>query len=110
MITILVDECIDGYAEDLSRLASHPLWTDFRDILGLKILRYRDIGLSTGTSDIAIWQYCQDQRFILITDNRNHEGPDSLEEAILNDASHDTLPVLTIGNRERFANDAAYAW
>jgi len=45
---------------------------------------------------------------LLITDNRNKDGPDSLEQTLLDDMTSVSLPVLTVSNAERLRKDRAY--
>jgi hypothetical protein len=109
VLTILVDECIDGYADDLVRLANDPFWQEFRDTLGLQFVRFRHIGLPNGSEDRVVWQVCRTLRYLLITNNRNCDGPDSLGVLIQTEAGDDAPLVFTIGNMERFDSDPSYA-
>ena len=45
---------------------------------------------------------------LLLTDNRNNDGPDSLEQTILDDVTSTSLPVLTVSNAERLRKDQGY--
>jgi len=45
---------------------------------------------------------------ILLTANRNMKGEDSLEQALREDNTPDSLPVITIGNLDRFSKEASY--
>jgi len=106
--TILVDECIDGYADDLIRLANDPFWQDFRNALGLQFVRFRHVGLPTGSTDRNVWQFCRARQFILITNNRNCDGPESLGVLIRTETDLDSPPVFTIGNMDRFDSEPSY--
>jgi hypothetical protein len=77
--------------------------------LGLATLAFRDLGLPTDSSDWVVWQRCQQEQLVLVTGNRNHEGPESLESAIrpLNAPHH--LPVLTLANMDRILHERSYA-
>ena len=46
---------------------------------------------------------------MLLTENRNAEGPESLEETIRTLNTPNSLPVLTMTNPRRFARDKSYA-
>ena len=46
---------------------------------------------------------------MLFTDNRNHDGPDSLEATLSDSWRMGHLPVVTISNRGRFEHDRKYA-
>jgi hypothetical protein len=41
---------------------------------------------------------------LLLTDNRNKEGEDSLEQTLREEVTADSLPVITIGKRSRLEN------
>jgi hypothetical protein len=46
---------------------------------------------------------------VLLTSNRNADGPDSLEATIRAENQPDSLPVITISNHERVLQDRQYA-
>jgi hypothetical protein len=50
----------------------------------------------------AIWQFAQTNQMILITANRNMKGGDSLEQTMREENTATSLPILTIGNPDRF--------
>ena len=45
-----------------------------------------------------MWQCCQDNQLLLLTDNRNDDGPNSLEATICRRNAPHCVPVFTIGN------------
>jgi hypothetical protein len=47
--------------------------------LDVPILTFADLGLSSDVDDIALWRTCQRERVVLITNNRNAFGDESLE-------------------------------
>jgi uncharacterized protein (DUF433 family) len=51
VLTILVDENIDGYAEYLSRFVFSPAWSDISCLLGVRIVKFEEVGLVKGTPD-----------------------------------------------------------
>src|SRR5262249_11468280 len=77
-------------------------WVEFWVFLGLEFKRFGDVGLSPDASDLAIWQTCQAEQLILITDNRNRNSLDSLEATIRQFSQPDSLPVFTISNMSGF--------
>jgi hypothetical protein len=58
---------------------------------------------------LEIWQLCQAEKLVFITDNRNHDSADSLESAIQLHNSPDALPVFTIADLNRFRTSRSYA-
>ncbi len=52
---------------------------------------------------------CRTDGIVLITGNRNNDGPESLEATILELNEPHSLPVLTIGHPQRVLRESAYA-
>jgi hypothetical protein len=83
-------------------------WVDFWTTLGVTLLYFRDVGLTPESSDRAIWHKCQSEQLLLITNNRNQDGPDSLEATIRELSGPDSLPVFTISDLNMFRANRAY--
>lgn len=81
-----------------------PIWAE----LGLVVSSFQENGLSDDSTDREVWNVCQTQRLVLVTANRNHDGPDSLE-AVIREGDSSALPVLTIADDQRVLNDGGYA-
>jgi len=96
---ILVDHDIEGQAELLWGLISVQGWLEIMD---LELLTFADVGLSVNSSDREVWRFAQANRMILLTNNRNMDDEDSLEQTIRDENSITSLPVLTVGNVRRF--------
>ncbi len=56
-----------------------------------------------------MWQTCQGQRIVLLTANRNADGPDSLEATIRQHNTAQSLPVFTLADARRVELEATYA-
>lgn len=98
MITVLIDHNIEGQAKLLWTAIEKPGWAA---ALGIRFLRFSDIGLPHNSPDRIVWRLVQQQQMFLLTDNRNKRGEDSLEQTILDENSPTALPVITIGNADR---------
>jgi hypothetical protein len=109
VFTILLDEQLTGYARYIRSLAESDAWRSISELLDVRFVNFPGSGLATGTSDRDVWQFCQSQQFYLLTDNRNHDDVDSLEETIRQFNTLTSLPVFTVSDRERLANDRSYA-
>jgi predicted nuclease of predicted toxin-antitoxin system len=72
------------------------------DLLSIRFLTFPDVGLRMDSSDRAVWQIAQTNQTILITANRNVRGGDSLEQTMREENTATSLPILTIGNPDRF--------
>jgi hypothetical protein len=106
---ILADVNAEGHIAYLVALMQAEPWTDFWLGLRLNLRRFDDVGLPADSGDREIWQRCQSEGLILITDNRNDEGAESLEATIRELNSPDALPVFTIADLDRFRADREYA-
>ncbi len=106
---ILADANIIGPVESLVEQMQSSRWVEFWAFLGLEFKRFEDVGLSQDSSDLVIWQTCQAEELILITDNRNKKSADSLEATIQQYSQQDSLPVFTISDMTAFNTSRTYA-
>lgn len=72
----------------------------------MRLVRFRDVGLPPDSTDRVVWRFAQAQGMILLTNNRNMEGFDSLEQTIREENTTISLPVLTIGDFDRITERA----
>ena len=59
--------------------------------------------------DSLIWETCQKEELVLITENRNDDDPDSLESTIQARNTATSLPVFTIANIPHLRTSREYA-
>jgi len=76
------------------------------DILPLRMMRLRDVGLPEDSNDRVIWRYAQANLCLLFTNNRKMLEPDSLEQTIRDENTLTSLPVLTVGSADRLSERA----
>jgi hypothetical protein len=57
----------------------------------------------------VVWRRCQEQRLLLLTNNRNDDGPDSLEATIRTYNTPESLPVFTFGDADKISKSQEYA-
>jgi hypothetical protein len=109
MPAIMADHDIEGQMQVLLRLLTsaewHALWTD----LAVRVESFASLGVPINIPDSTLWQLCQTQQIILITGNRNEEGPASLEATIQQANTLTSLPVLTLSEPQRMLSSRAYA-
>jgi hypothetical protein len=108
VLTILLDENIDGYAEYLSRFLFSQTWTGISSLLDVHLVSFDEVGLVRGAPDEQVWEFCQQHHYYLLTDNRNQSKPDSLEAMIRNRNEPTSLPVFTISDVQRLRSDREY--
>jgi hypothetical protein len=106
---ILADIHVRGPVNDLVREMQAETWAEFWKHLGLVLYQFDDVGLTPTSTDLEIWQRCQEQQLVFITNNRNEDSPDSLEATIRKHNTLDCLPVFTIGDLDKFRLSRSYA-
>lgn len=109
MTGILADWNVGGHVLALVRRAQTDPWREFANELGLRLFLFRDVGLEQEARDADVWDLCQREGLVLITANRNDDGPDSLEAVIRTRGTRASLPVFTIGNADRIFQSSEYA-
>ncbi len=78
-------------------------------LMPMELRLFVDVGLSADAEDAVVWQFCQENRFVLLTGNRKtSDGEKSLESTIRRLSTADSVPVLTISNLRRVLVDPTY--
>jgi hypothetical protein len=106
---ILADINAIGQVEALVHQMQTVEWSELWTALGLVLKRFEGVGLSQESTDLEIWLTCQAEQLVLITFNRNHDSPDSLEATIRQHNKPESLPVFTISDLTSFRTSRAYA-
>jgi len=109
VIDLLADANIQGHITRLVARMQSPTWRDFWDYLKLRCLTFADVGLNPGDTDAVLWRRCQETEIFLLTNNRNDDGPDSLEATIRTCNTPQMLPVFTIGDADALLQGNDYA-
>jgi hypothetical protein len=106
---ILADYNLEGHVRSLvARMCQDP-WREFWDHLSLGVFILSDLGFSPNTSDREVWRACQNRGLVLITGNRNNDGPDSLDATIRAESGPLSLPVMTVSDPLQLRNSREYA-
>jgi hypothetical protein len=108
VIGLVADINFQGCMDRLRFVLESKEWRDFWLPLALQILTFRDCGWEPNLPDSEVYERCLAQNLCLITGNRNHDGPDSLEASILAGGSV-ALPVFTVGDAQRILGSANFA-
>jgi hypothetical protein len=109
VISLLADANVQGQIAILAARMQGESWRDFWDYLHLRHVTFADVGLQPADSDAKVWRHCQQLSLLLLTDNRNDDGPDSLETTIRTHNQPTSLPVFTIGSVRQLSDNPAYA-
>lgn len=100
MITILSDHDIEGQALLLWGAVAATGWID---ILPVRLVRFGEIGLPFDSTDRQVWRFAQAHHMILLTNNRNMEGADSLEQTMRDEGTVESVPVITIARLDKMS-------
>jgi len=98
MTIILADKNVEGQAGLLLGAFNAAGWSE---LFPIRLVTFEETGLPPDSSDRIVWCFAQNNKMLLLTDNRNMKGKDSLEQTIKEESTPASLPVLTIGNTER---------
>jgi hypothetical protein len=110
MVTgILADHNLEGHVRRMVARMQQPPWQEFWDGLGIGAFSLADLGLASNTSDADVWRVCQSRGLVLITGNRNNDGPDSLDATIRSEGTPDSLPVMTVAEPLTLRDSREYA-
>jgi hypothetical protein len=107
---LLADVNLQGYLAYIERLLQElDLLGLLNRDLGLELVSFADLDLDRTLEDRSLWLFCQQNRWILLTDNRNRENENSLQ-ATMDQLWHaGMLPVITLANKDTFEKNAEYA-
>lgn len=95
---ILVDHNMKGHALRLWDMLVAQGW---EKVFPLEMVMFADVGLAVNSSDREVWRFAQTHRMILLTDNRNMKGNDSLAQTLAEENTSGSFPVITIGKVDR---------
>ena len=109
VIALLADANIEGHVARLVSLMQTDDWRLFWDHLQIHAFRFADVGPLPHATDAIVWQTCQQQRLYLLTNNRNDDGPDSLETTIRTQNTAASVPVFTLADADRVLRNSDYA-
>jgi hypothetical protein len=106
---ILADNNIQGHVAGLIAILESDSWREFWFPLNLRLRTFRELELPDTVSDAQLWHLCQEQQIILLTANRNADGPESLEVMLRTCNKPESLPVFTIADPERVLHSKKHA-
>ena len=106
---ILADANCAGHLALLLQLLQVGWRHDVWEGLHLTLVSFADLGLHPEASDRGVWEVCQREHLVLLTANRNDDGPDSLEATMQQHNTPHSLPVFTLANDQRVLRDRLYA-
>jgi uncharacterized protein with PIN domain len=97
-MNFLIDYNLRGQAALLWGTIAAEGWLE---LMPIRFVGFEEVGLLANSSDRLVWEVAQTNQMIILTANRNMKGKDSLEQIIREENTRRSLPVVTIGNKER---------
>jgi hypothetical protein len=101
----LVDHNLERHALILSGSISNQGWLD---LLSIRFVTLEEVALSVESDDRVVWRFAQSNQMILLTANRRMKGKNSLEQVLREENTITSLPVITLGDGERFLQNYIY--
>jgi hypothetical protein len=106
---LLADVNVQGHLRYLRHLlVALDLWIVLVES-HLDLVTFADLALPRDLNDRELWNRCQQDGWVLFTENRNDDGPDSLQSTLTDSWRDRHLPVLTLSNKARFEHSREYA-
>ena len=106
---LLADVNVQGHLPYVKQLMENlGLWPVLAE-LELELVTFHDLKLPPRLDDRSLWNHCQDEGWALFTENRNHDGPDSLHATLMDSWRVGHLPVLTLANKGKVEHNREYA-
>jgi hypothetical protein len=105
---LMADNDVQGPFKALIRHIRSGDWKDVWLDLNLTVETFQSLTLTRSATDRVVWKTCQDRQIILVTGNRNKEGPDSLEATLEEENTPDSLPVVTLARPRRISRSKEY--
>jgi hypothetical protein len=103
------DHDIEGQFELLLGIWTGDAWADLWQDMAVNVYTFADLGLASDAADATVWACCQANEVVLITGNRNDDGPTSLESTIRRCGRDTSLPVITIARPAQVLIERRYA-
>lgn len=106
---LVTDVNIQGHLPYLRRLLLDlDLWPILAE-LQIEFRSFADLRIPPDLDDRSLWNRCQEDGWVLLTENRNNDGEDSLHATLADSWRTGQLPVLTLANKAKFEHSRHYA-
>jgi len=97
----MADNDSAGQLDALLAVINSDEWRELWQALGLGIVTFESLELARDAPDALVWDTCQANEVVLVTGNRNDDGPESLEATIRLRNQERSLPVFTLVHPDR---------
>jgi hypothetical protein len=106
---LLADVNVQGHLSHLTNLLTALGLLEILQSRGIRFATFPELSLDRRLDDRSLWAFCPSNGWVLWTENRNDDGPDSLAAVIRDGWQVGALPVLTLTNKGRFEHDRGFA-
>jgi hypothetical protein len=94
----LIDHNLTGEVDLLYGALAATGWLE---LVSIQFVTFADVNLPEDIDDRSLWRFVQAHQMLLLTENRNMKGMNSLEQTIREESTPLSLPIITIGSRDR---------
>ncbi|MEB3336502.1 MAG: ACP S-malonyltransferase [Leptolyngbyaceae bacterium] len=101
----LIDHNLEKHAVVLLGSLAKQGWLES---IPIRCVTFQECDLYIDSSDRIVWRVAQAKQMILLTANRRMKGKDALERVLREENTSTSLPVVTIGNADRFLDEREY--
>ena len=108
MLNLVADVNIQGQFRIMESIMRSEQWSDFWVGLKCRTLTFKELQLQPKAKDNVVWSAIRKRDAILITANRNSEGPDSLGAMLSSPDARHAFPVLTISDPKQLRKSRIY--
>lgn len=106
---MLVDVSVQGHLPYVVSLLQALRLRAVMEELELRFATFPDLGPDRRPGGRPLWEFCQRDDWVLLTDSRDYESEDSLQATLDDSWQEGHLPILTLSNKGRFENQGDYA-
>lgn len=89
-------------------LESMDLWSLLEEA-EIRFTIFADHDLPRNLDDRSLREFCQKAGWVLFTNDKNNDGPNSLQATMEDSWKIGDLPVLTLSNQGKFVRNGTYA-
>jgi hypothetical protein len=97
-VQYLIDHNLSG---EIDLLFGALVATGWLELVSIRFVTFEEVNLPETIDDRTLWRFAQANQMLLLTENRNMKGPDSLAQTIREENTPASLPIVTISNRDR---------
>ncbi len=106
---VLADVNVQGHLRYLQRRMATLGLAALLAESGIRFAVFQELDLHPKIDDRTLWNRCQQDQWVLFTDNRNDDGDDSLGATLADSWRPGHLPILTLTSKDRLEHNPEFA-